>query len=182
MGSTQWEPFIVLAGFVSTSEVWAQFSDSWQAELDRKPALPYFKMNEAFHPNAYSPKNKNLFEGWKESDIKARVFNFLKIIKSYESGLGRVNVWLDKREFDRMIIKEIPKSKSDHPYVLCFQGLVFHIVSSQVKHKMPFPIDFIFDEEGAIGAESVEWYQDLKRKLCTTRISSLFWVSPDLSG
>jgi len=78
MGSTQWEPFIALAGFVSTSEVWAQFSDSWQAELDRKPVLPYFKMNEAFHPNAYSPKNKNPFEGWKESDIKARVFNFLK--------------------------------------------------------------------------------------------------------
>lgn len=176
-GSTQWEPFIVLAGFISTAEVWAQFSDAWQAELDRNPILPYFKMNEAFHPNAYNLKNKNPFDGWKEEDIQKKVFKFLNIIKEFS--LGRIHVWLDKREFDRLVIKAVPKSERDNPYVLCFQVLILKVISSQVKYKIHFPVDFIFDEEGTIGKESLNWYKELKENHVPPQYH-LFFGSPPI--
>lgn len=40
-------PVFVLAGFVAESENWAAFTDEWNEELARYPAIDYFKMKEA---------------------------------------------------------------------------------------------------------------------------------------
>jgi hypothetical protein len=40
-------PASVMAGFVSTSERWATFSDEWKQALDMRPSIEYFKMSEA---------------------------------------------------------------------------------------------------------------------------------------
>src|SRR3954454_16254224 len=40
-------PVFVLAGFIAEAENWARFTDEWNAELGRYPAVEYFKMKEA---------------------------------------------------------------------------------------------------------------------------------------
>jgi hypothetical protein len=46
-GSDGQQPPYVLAGFLMPVEKWAQFADDWKFQLDRQPAIEYFKMSEA---------------------------------------------------------------------------------------------------------------------------------------
>jgi hypothetical protein len=48
-GNESSSPIFVLAGFITTNQRWAAFSDEWQLALDEPPRLKYFKMAEAEH-------------------------------------------------------------------------------------------------------------------------------------
>jgi hypothetical protein len=41
--------FIVMAGLIAESESWASFAATWQACLDERPRVSYFKAREAFN-------------------------------------------------------------------------------------------------------------------------------------
>src|SRR4051812_26441335 len=49
----------VLAGYISTAERWASFSDEWRRALDMSPRIAYFKYWEAI-------KRRKQFYGWSE--------------------------------------------------------------------------------------------------------------------
>ena len=53
---------LFLAGYINTADKWIRFSDVWQEELQRAPAINYLKMSEA---NCLGGQ----FRGW---SIKAR--------------------------------------------------------------------------------------------------------------
>lgn len=57
--------FFVMAGIVAPAERWALFADEWQACLDSKPKITYFKMKEAagltkqFTPKKFTEKSRD---------------------------------------------------------------------------------------------------------------------------
>ena len=156
MGSIHKEPHLVLAGFVSTSGIWANFSDAWQVEIDKPPSIEYFKINEAFHP-----RHKSQFKGWRKEEIYNKIVSLVEIIKSYK--LGRICSYINKYEFDLLIEKEFPKRRIDNPYWLCFQHLVVNMVARQYKSQYINSVDFIFDEEGKLGYDCAKWLNYFKK-------------------
>lgn len=146
MGGIDRDPHLILAGFLSTSEDWAKFSDTWKTELDTKPRIDCFKFSRF-----YKSKHK---------DINDKISNLIEIIKSFP--LVRVCSYIDKEEFNQYNIIEPPKKRIDHPYWLCFHHLIVETVRDQIKHDLKTPIDFIFDEEGALGYDCLSWYNYFK--------------------
>jgi hypothetical protein len=57
-GNEPSSPIYYLAGFVTTHQQWANFSDEWQAALNESPKLAYFKMSEAEHFRGEFSKKK----------------------------------------------------------------------------------------------------------------------------
>jgi Txe/YoeB family toxin of Txe-Axe toxin-antitoxin module len=165
MGSIEKDPHLVLAGFLSTSEVWAEFSDAWKNELDKAPGLDYFKLNEAFVPNRESQ-----FYGWKQEDISDKINKLIKIIRSYP--FRRVCTYIDKREFDKLTIKQPDKRRIDNPYWLGFIYIVVEIIKYQIKNNVEVPIDFIFDYEEKLGDDCVKWLNYFRKYYFPK------WVSP----
>lgn len=69
--------FFVLAGFISDYENWAAFANEWNTALKEPPAIPFFKMNHAYHPNARG----SVFRGWDRLIINLKVGQLISIIK-----------------------------------------------------------------------------------------------------
>jgi hypothetical protein len=65
-----------MAGFLSTAERWAAFSDDWKAVLDERPTLKYLKMSEA-------AACKGEFYGWASERRDDRMGKFVAAIKKH---------------------------------------------------------------------------------------------------
>ena len=171
MGGIHREPQVVLGGFLATSEDWAKFSDAWKAGLNKPPCISYFKLNDAFS----SIKNKkSQFFGWTENDVNAKIWTLIEIIKLFP--LVRVWNYIDKDEFNQYTIKEADKRRIDNPYWLCFHDIIVQTVRDQIIHELNTPIDFIFDEEGALGYDCLSWYNYFKKSAFPK------WVLPYLGS
>jgi hypothetical protein len=154
-GNTRQEPYFALAGFISTSENWANFSTEWQKELDNDPPIKCFKMRQAF-------AKQGPFKGLNTEDIDQRVTKFIEIIKSY--AMVRVSTTIDKRGYDQFIKGKLDiPSEIDSPYFWCFYQLIYAIIVYQRRHEWNTRIDFIFDEIGKLGPETIRWYPLLKK-------------------
>lgn len=149
---TEKEPYFALAGFISTSENWANFSTEWQKELDKDPVIKCFKMSQAF-------AKIGPFEGLSREDIDKRVNNFIEIIKSY--AMVRVSSTINKREYD-LLERGNPPKEIDNPYFWCFHQLYYAIIVYQRKYRWNTQIDFIFDDIGKLGDETIKWIKILK--------------------
>jgi hypothetical protein len=150
------EPFFSLGGFISTSDKWAQFADAWKAELDRKPSIPYFSMRSAFNPQHGGP-----FKGWKQRPIERKVSEFLKIIKNH--AILRVSCSLRRDDYEEIVKRGLFPKSIDHPYFVCFWRLIIETVKFAHELKWNAPIDFIFDEQGKMGSETIKWYPYIKK-------------------
>jgi hypothetical protein len=150
------EPFFSLGGFISTSGKWAEFADVWKAELDRKPSISHFSMRSAFSPDLDGP-----FKGWEQPEIEKKVTEFVKIIKTYAQ--MRVSCSLRRDDYKQTIKKGWFPSRIDHPYFVCFWRLIIATVTYAHRSRWNAPLDFIFDEQGAMGSETVKWYPYIKK-------------------
>src|ERR1700730_17739629 len=72
-GNEPTSPIFVLAGFITTNQQWAAFSDEWQLALDEPPRLKYFKMAEAEHFRGQFSKTK----GWINENRDARLLTLI---------------------------------------------------------------------------------------------------------
>jgi hypothetical protein len=149
------EPFFSLGGFISTFGKWAEFADVWKAELDRKPSIPYFSMRSAFFPI------EGPFKDWEQSEIEKRVTEFVKIIKTYAQ--MRVSCSLRRDDYNQTVKRGWFPSRIDHPYFVCFWRLVIATVTYAERSKWNAPIDFIFDEQGGMGLDTIKWYPYIKK-------------------
>jgi hypothetical protein len=61
--------FLVIAGYIATSDTWAEFSIEWKCRLDHA-GLPYFKMNQMCRDPVLAGWFYRVIE---EFDIKAAI-------------------------------------------------------------------------------------------------------------
>jgi hypothetical protein len=170
------EPFFTLGGFISTTDNWARFSDEWKAQLDADPPIPYFSMHRAFYPR------EGPFKGWKKRAIERRVAEFVRIIRTH--AIMRVSCSMRKDDYEELIKGKFVKNKKnpfhviDHPYFLCFWTLINAVIHYQREYGWNTQIDFIFDEQGKMGVETVRWFQIIKK--VAPKESKPFFGSPPI--
>ncbi len=145
-GSEPQGEIFFLAGFISSVERWAAFSNEWDSALALHPSLDYFKMSEA----AGFWEQFSSSRGWNEAAREDRLVTFARIINKY--AMLRVSVSTRHDLFEKYVVS-LPATErnfaTDEPYVM----LVFHLVSVALQFAyergIREPIDFIFDHQSA---------------------------------
>jgi hypothetical protein len=104
------------------------------------------------------------FKGLTEDEIGKRVSRLVGIIKDH--ALVRVSItarWSDYvKHYKGKVRVGLPK-EIDHPYFLCFHGLVYSIACHASIKKWQSPVDIVFDEQGKLGDETKKWYRFVKK-------------------
>ena len=157
-GSDQESATFVLAGFVASYEKWGQFTNEWQAALDKPPKLDFFKMAEANSLLGQFHKSK----GWNDDLRDERISEFVSIIQRFAA--LRISVSVTNEHFIRYI-KSLPTPgrnlSTDSPYTLLMVNLVPMYAIYASLHKFAGPCDFVFDEQLGFSEEILGWWDHL---------------------
>lgn len=123
---------LVVAGYIATAEVWADFDKAWQTRLN-EAGLPYFKMNEMSGKPEIAAYFYRLIE---QHPIKAAITcvihtdELVKVEKSIE--------------YPSYIIDT---DKLENPYWFAFKAITDILAQYQGELGLDEPVDFIFDED-----------------------------------
>jgi hypothetical protein len=143
----------VLAGYVHSAERWLQFSDDWKAALDAPPKIEYLRMVEA-------ENLRDQFNKWSEEDRDAKVNKLGEVI--YEHNPWSFECWVSERAFNE-IVKPVAPYDLKNPYMVCFYGAIVTVARLHESERITTPVDFVFDEQGGLGAFVVSWYDWVKQ-------------------
>jgi hypothetical protein len=165
--SEQEEKLLVLAGYIHNAETWARFSDDWQVVLAAPPSIEYFKMREAENLNGQ-------FGGWEPIARNAKVLTFAEVIEkhvpwSIECSISRRN--------HQAIVRPVGPYDLRFPYFDAFYAVIIKLAQWHYQIGLTIPVDFVFDEQGEIGAEAVIWYEHIK-SIQPPEISALLGSTP----
>jgi len=139
-------PVFVLAGYVSTPEKWAAFSDEWADALNIHPRLDYFKAKEA-------ADCRGQFACWKFADRDNRVRLLCSLIQKYTICAVACVVRFD--DYEAVFRQRISKP-TDIPYFLTFYGIMSLFIRLQNHAGDDRPTDFVFDEQGKQVGEALK--------------------------
>ncbi len=158
---------LFLAGYVSTAENWAWFSDLWSEALAASPSISYLKMSEA-------RALQGEFRGWDGDARDRKIQNLAAIIRrlrplSIHSSVSRSSV--------DHILKPVAPFVLSSPYALCFSAIMMPIAAEQARQNNTVPIDFIFDSQEGLGEEARTLYR-LMRESQPEAIKSALSVDP----
>ena len=150
------DPVFVLAGFITSAERWASFSQEWQAALDAAPSIRFFKMNQAITCTGE-------FRGWTKAGAGKKVEILTAIIPRYAE--TRVQCVIDKKAFAKYVRtirapKRLPVL--DKPYALAFQHIIMATATTFLAWEFNNTCDFIFDQQGKIGEDAVRVWDGLQ--------------------
>ena len=152
-GSQGQGPVFVLAGYVASTNEWKRFADQWQMALDLRPKLTVFKLQQAL-------QGEELWGRSKQTDRENRMKRFASIIhKHVQFGVSVSSSWDDLR---RIQDEFFPKDELErqhwkyNPYFILFNALMANLVHHLKRTRVDSQIDFVFDEQGALGKLAVE--------------------------
>jgi hypothetical protein len=143
---------LLLAGCVQKYSIWANFSVGWEAVLAESPTIKYFHMREA-------RKLEGEFARWKAKDRDAKIKRLAEVAASYNP--WTITAWISRKEFDA-ILKPIAPFTLRKPYLLLFYAAILKLAQWHYDDGVTLPVDYVFDEQGAIGTEAVIWYEHMK--------------------
>ena len=149
-GSHGTDEVFVLAGYAAKLEHWSDFTDAWDAELNNPthPKLEYFKMCAA-------NSRRKQFWGWDEGARDAVLARLASIIKDHVTFGVRATIWWKDYRF----VQQQYVGYELHPYVLLLNhvmaGAAHHVSKMDTSEK----IEFVFDDQGRIGDDTVAMYR-----------------------
>ena len=142
----------VLAGYVQNAETWARFSDDWQAVLDASPSIKYFKMREA-------ESLRKEFLGWEPIVRNAKVHALAEIVQKHKPWSIEVSL---SRSLHKSVVRPVLPYDIRSPYFDAFYAVIIKLAQWHRELRLTIPVDFVFDEQGVIGAEAAMWYEHIK--------------------
>jgi hypothetical protein len=178
-GSEPQSPIFILAGFVTSADRWAAFSKEWQAALDEKPILEYFKMSEAARLKEQFDEKR----GWNETKRDDQLITLTRIINKYAE--ARIHASMRNDNFEKYV-KSLPvpqrKLGTDSPYIMVFMQIILAMAVAGDRVGVKDPCDFIFDEQGSFSKEALEWWPIFKELVKNSTKSDLsrFVESPPI--
>jgi hypothetical protein len=168
-GSDPTSPIFVLAGFVANAGQWRRFAKAWQTKLAADPAIEYFKMSEAMD-------GRGQFVGWPEPLRGQKILDLGEIIKDHIE--LRVDCAIERSDFDELIAGVVKEKEFDSPYFLLFYQLVMTLNTFHRRlGRTDVDVDYIFDDQGAIGARAALWWDLMKNTVQPDR-AALFGNPP----
>jgi hypothetical protein len=146
------EKTLLLAGCVARHHVWADFCFAWAAALASPPSVEYFKMREA-------RQRIKQFKGWRITDCNAKIRLLANVIAEHRPNV--VATYISRREFDEIVRPIIPYMMR-HPYNVLFYTLIAKLAEWQFNERVPGKTEWVFDDQGAVGVETVTLYGEMK--------------------
>ena len=165
--SAEDDRILLLAGY-ARAPAWAAFSDEWKIELAKPPAIEYCHMSEA-------ESLKDQFLGWSATKRDRKIASLANVIVKYEP--WSIECYVRKSQYDQILAPVIAYDLRG-PYFPCFYGVIVTLARFHAQTGIKLPTDFIFDEQGKIGAEAVLWYEAIKRAQ-KPEIQALMGSTPD---
>lgn len=144
----------ILAGYVHSAERWLRFSDDWKAALDAPPKIDYFHMVEA-------ENLRDEFKNWSAPDRDAKINKLGKVI--YKHNPWSFECWVSESAFNE-IVRPVAPYDLKNPYMVCFYGAIVTVARFHASKAITAPVDFVFDEQGGLGAFAVFWYDWIKQR------------------
>lgn len=159
-GSSANEPFYVLAGFAAEGDAWKLFAEQWSACLAENN-LHYFKMREAAHLDG------EFAMGWNASRRDAVVYQLAEIIAAHAE--FSFSAFVKRSHFDSIMVgAALDADDYADPYAMLFWSISRQVFERQFVTGDKRPADLIFDEQGAIGLQALQWWPSWKN-----------WIHPD---
>lgn len=143
-------PVYVLAGYMTTAEQWAAFSDEWANARDSEPRIEYFKIAEALRYRGEFSQ----FKSQQQRDEKVQRFvGILNKHAMHGFGLYMPDDTLRPDGVKHPLIEDwFP------PYFVMFYGLMIQILRNPYFEKAGMSIEFIFDNQpGKMGFVMDAW-------------------------
>lgn len=144
-------PVMVLAGFISTSERWAAFSDEWQEALDMRPQLQYFKMSEAVCTSGE-------FYAWSEERRDERVSLFYRILERHVQAGIWTSMPRDSYASTFSPIAQLHRQYKN-PYYILVLNLLAEFQRNKDRINITEPVEFIFDNQMGAKDKVMEAWQ-----------------------
>jgi hypothetical protein len=161
-GSHGGEGLYVLGGFLAPYVSWPRFNSEWLSILQRDPDIAYLKTSEAI-------SLRGEFDGWPGRLRDQKIFELAEVAERW--AVARISAMVWKADFDAHIKGASPWRELDNPYFLLFYQIIILTVSFILElgngtfDISDTRIEFVFDEQGVLGREAVEWWDVLKQAL-----------------
>jgi|HubBroStandDraft_6_1064221.scaffolds.fasta_scaffold247341_2 hypothetical protein len=150
--SSEDDQILLLAGYAQTAQVWAAFSDDWDKVLREKPVIRYCHMTEA-------ESLKGEFLGWDGEQRNRKLAALAHVIVEHDP--WSIECFVSRKKYEEILEPGIAYDLRG-PYFPCFYGTIVSLVRYHAQTGITLPTDFVFDEQGKIGAEAVLWYEVIK--------------------
>lgn len=149
---------LFLAGYLHRADVWASFSDHWQAELKAWPAIEYFKASEANNLSGQFDHK----QGWDQAKRNAKLGKLAEIIShcqplSFEFSINR-------KIFEEELKPVSPYGLGRPHFQMCF-SVVAGIARYAAQEGISTPIEFVFDEQEGVDADIALFFSHMKKNL-----------------
>ena len=126
-----------------------------------EPSIKYFHMQEA-------RKLDGQFARWKAKDRDAKIRRLAEVAASYHP--WTITAWMSRKEHDA-ILRPIAPFLLQQPYFSVFYAVIINLARWHHSDGVTLPVDFIFDDQGAVGDEAVLWYNQIKK-----------WQKPEIAA
>src|ERR1700686_4349470 len=136
-GNYQQGQTCLMAGCVAPAQKWAEFSNGWNAVLKTSPAIPYFKMSNAF---ALTKE----FKGWTPEDRDAKVDALVDVILGTGITYG-VAIAMTNLDYVK-VAKGATDSYLNAPQLFLFTSVIEACLIHQQHNGIHEKIEFIFDD------------------------------------
>jgi hypothetical protein len=160
--------YFLLGALIAPVSNWIAFTEEWNAELDQRPRVPYFKLQDAVrgveefsgagtHPELLTYKINRL-----SAIIQAHVTHALSVGLSLPEFNEHAKPYLrhiEENNNDRRRFKHISS-----PYFLS----AIMMITGMDRQGFTEPVDVVFDEQAGEGIQVQQWWPDLRDVLSKT--------------
>jgi hypothetical protein len=153
---------LLMAGFISTVEKWADFSEAWKKELDRPPAIPFFHMKEVLREKG------GIFDEVPMQDRIDKVKKLIAVVNDWAD--VDFSCWMKLESYNRILKPTLNAwkklKKFDQPYLWQFVvGVLEGMSSLEIYGRKGNRIQFVFDQNETLFDNARKRYEELFSKL-----------------
>ena len=146
-GSDTGDKRLFLAGYIHHIDGWVDFSSDWKLVLQEPPSLSCLHMVESFR-------------GWSPEDRHRKLVRLASVIEKYKP--LSIESSISTKDFKELLQPHAPYDLRS-AYGYCFDAIVIKSAQLLKESSLQGPLDFVFDEQGKVGADAALFYQFVKQ-------------------
>jgi hypothetical protein len=165
----------VLGGVVMPSGWWKNWEEEWSGALNAHPKSEYFKASEVWERDT---RKGTPFCLLTDEERRSKVDALAEILIHYRPKLLSIHMsWNTFNRFGKHYALTADKS---NPYFWLYYGIITLGIRQVHGEASPTPIDWIFDNQNAIGDRAKEYYAIFK-SMCTPEVLASLGREPEFA-
>jgi hypothetical protein len=155
-GNSPNDPVFVLGGFISTADLWLDFSAEWTETRQKAISIAYFKSSEA----SSARDEFHIGRGWNRDLINERVESLARVVQRY--ALFRVSCSMTRADYNAFLkrfgdaLRDPFHHFASSPYFFCLSALIVRVRGYCDANHIDPVCKYVLDTHGATGTFSAE--------------------------